>query len=50
MEVKLLLGNKSVEVDEELSFEIVFTAFQGMFFELKCSNCLYNSHNFEHFN
>lgn len=29
IEVKIHLGNKTVEPDEELSFEIVFTAFQG---------------------
>lgn len=32
VEVKIHLGNKSLEADEELSFEIVFTSFQGMFF------------------
>lgn len=30
VEVKLHLGNKSLELGEELSFEIVFTAFQGI--------------------
>lgn len=32
VEVKIHLGNKSIEPDEELSFEIVFTAFQGTSF------------------
>lgn len=30
IEVKLHLDNKSLDVNEKLSFEIVFTAFQGM--------------------
>lgn len=30
IEVKIHLGNKSLEVGEILSFEIIFTAFQGM--------------------
>lgn len=30
VEVKIHLSNKSLEVGEELSFEIVFTAFQGL--------------------
>lgn len=36
IEVKIHLGNKSLDAGEELSFEIVFTAFQGvlLLFEL----------------
>lgn len=30
IEVKLHLGNKSLDKSEELSFEIVFTSFQGI--------------------
>jgi len=29
IEVKIYLGNKSIESTDELKFEIVFTAFQG---------------------
>lgn len=29
IEVKIHIGNKSLEIDEELSFEMVFTSFQG---------------------
>lgn len=32
VEVKIHLANKSLEHNEELSFEIVFTAFQGIYF------------------
>lgn len=35
VEVKIHLGNKSLAIGEELSFEMVFTAFQGMFFYVK---------------
>lgn len=30
VEVKIHLSNKSLDVDEELNFEILFTAFQGL--------------------
>lgn len=32
IEVKIVLGNKTIESSEELKFEIVFTSFQGMIF------------------
>lgn len=32
IEVKIHLSNKSLDVGEELNFEIVFTAFQGLLF------------------
>lgn len=35
VEVKIHLANKSLELNEELSFEIVFTAFQGIIFLVK---------------
>lgn len=35
IEVKIHLGNKSLENGEELSFEVVFTAFQGKLFCVK---------------
>lgn len=32
VEVRIHIGNKSLEVGESLKFEIVFTAYQGMLF------------------
>jgi len=32
IEVKIHLGNQSLESNEKLNFEIVFTAFQGIYF------------------
>jgi hypothetical protein len=32
VEVKIHIANKSLELNEELSFEVVFTAFQGIIF------------------
>lgn len=40
IEVRIHLGNKSLDAGEELSFEIVFTAFQGMLLFFKLNYCL----------
>jgi len=46
IEVKIHLGNQSLESNEKLNFEIVFTAFQGIYFipniNLFTNNILFN--------
>jgi hypothetical protein len=35
IEVKIFLGNRTIESNDELKFEIIFTAFQGIIFIVK---------------